>query len=79
MSGGRFGVGDQLLPVASVLRGSQTFANRKESCMKTTTKAMRRSLYSVFAAAGAGGAAVAGLSLLAGPSGYRRTGPLRSQ
>ena len=36
--------------------------------MKTTTKAMRRSLYSVFAAAAAGGAAVAGLSLLAGPS-----------
>ena len=36
--------------------------------MKTTTKAMRRRLYSVFAAAAAGGAAVAGLSLLAGPS-----------
>ena len=35
--------------------------------MKTTTNAMRRSLYSVFAAA-AGGAAVAGLSLLGGPS-----------
>ena len=36
--------------------------------MKTTTKAMRRSLYSVYAAAAASGAAVAGLSLLGGPS-----------
>lgn len=36
--------------------------------MKTTTKAMRRSLYSVFAAAAAGGAAVAALAMPFTPS-----------
>jgi len=35
------------------------FANRKEFFMKTTTKALRRGLYAVFAASAAGGAAVA--------------------
>jgi heme-binding protein len=39
------------------------FANRKELSMKTTTTALRRSLYAVFAASAVGGAAVAALAV----------------
>ena len=44
--------------------------------MNTTTKALRRSLYAVFAASAVGGAAVAAL---AGPVSNRRDGSVRGE
>ena len=46
--------------------------------MNTTTKALRRSLYAVFAASAVGGAAVAAL-MGACPVSNRRDGPLRGE
>jgi hemophore len=51
------------------------FANRKELSMRTTTKALRRNLYAVFAATAAGGASVAALMGSTVPSATAATDP----
>jgi hemophore len=51
------------------------FANRKELSMRTTTKALRRSLYAVFAATAVGGASVAALMGSTVPSATAATDP----
>ncbi len=47
--------------------------------MNTTTKALRRSLYAVFAASAVGGAAVAALTGISAPSATAAHGSLRGQ
>src|SRR5215470_11455586 len=63
-------------PIAWRLRKRQkAFANRKELAMISTTKALRRSLYAVFAASAAGGASVAALMGNPAPSAIAATDP----
>src|SRR3954464_13936792 len=54
---------------------SKAFANRKELSVMSTAKALRRSLFAVFAASAAGGAIVAALMGNAAPSATAATDP----
>jgi hemophore len=69
-------VGEPNLFVRKVFAAaSKTFANHKELSMKTTTKAVRRSLAAVFAASAVGGASVAALMGSPVPSATAATDP----
>jgi hemophore len=72
MCRGRSGRGAQPSARNVFATALKTFANRKELSIITTTKALRRSLYAVFAASAAGGAVVAALAV---PSATAATDP----
>jgi hemophore len=57
------------------LRGVKAFANRKEFSMFSTTTALRRGLYAVFAASAAGGAVAMALAVNPAPSATAATDP----